>query len=245
MSIIDNNLWQQLLAIAWFLLCWGGYSRYAHAKGRTTPCLASVLHLYREDWMRRMLLRDNRIADASVIGNLERNASFFASSTLIILAGILTVLGASDRAVSLLADLPFVQAASREMSEVKLLSLGVVFVYAFFTFSWCMRQYNFAAVLVGSAPMVGERHVTEQERKAFAERTARVISMAANQFNYGLRAYYFGMATLSWFINPWFFIAVTTGVVLVLYRREFHSDVLEVMVYTQTAMVEPAKEKCE
>ena len=233
------------LAALWFVLCWGGYTRYAFSKARTTPCLASVLHLYREDWMRRMLLRDNRIADASVIGNLERNASFFASSTLIILAGILTVLGASDRAVSLLADLPFVQAASRELSEVKLLCLGIVFVYAFFTFSWCMRQYNFAAVLLGSAPMVGERHVTEQERKAFAERTARVISMAANQFNQGLRAYYFGMATLSWFINPWFFMLVSAGVVLVLYRREFHSDVLEVMVYTQTPAFESSKEKSE
>jgi uncharacterized membrane protein len=234
-----------LIAGLWFVICWVGYSRYALHKGRTTPCLASVLHLYREDWMRRMLLRDNRIADANVIGNLERSASFFASSTLIILAGILTVLGASDRAVSLLADLPFVQAVSREMSEAKLLCLGVVFVYAFFTFSWCMRQYNFAAVLVGSAPMVGERHVTEQERKAFAERTARVISMAANQFNYGLRAYYFGMAMLAWFISPWFFMAVTTGVVLVLYRREFHSDVLDVMVYTSTPLAEPAKEKTE
>ncbi|HLA30806.1 MAG TPA: DUF599 family protein [Pseudomonas sp.] len=245
MGFIDHHLGQQLAAIAWFLLCWGGYSRYAQFKGRTTPCLASVLHLYREDWMRRMLLRENRIADANVIGNLERNASFFASSTLIILAGILTVLGASDRAVSLLADLPFVQAASREMSEVKLLGLGMVFVYAFFTFSWCMRQYNFAAVLVGSAPMMGERHVTEQERKAFAERTARVISMAANQFNQGLRAYYFGMAILAWFINPWLFMLVSAGVVLVLYRREFHSDVLEVMVYTQTPAFEPPKEKSQ
>jgi uncharacterized membrane protein len=244
MSFNDYYL-PHLLAVVWFVICWVGYTRYAQAKGRTTPCLASVLHLYREDWMRRMLLRDNRIADANVIGNLERNASFFASSTLIILAGILTVLGASDRAVSLLADLPFVQAASREMSEVKLLCLGVVFVYAFFTFSWCMRQYNFAAVLVGSAPMIGERHVTEQERKAFAERTARVISMAANQFNQGLRAYYFGMATLAWFINPWFFMIVSTGVVLVLYRREFHSDVLEVMVYTQTPTFDPPKEKNE
>lgn len=244
MSFNDYYL-PHLLAVVWFVTCWVGYTRYAQAKGRTTPCLASVLHLYREDWMRRMLLRDNRIADANVIGNLERNASFFASSTLIILAGILTVLGASDRAVSLLADLPFVQAASREMSEVKLLCLGVVFVYAFFTFSWCMRQYNFAAVLVGSAPMIGERHVTEQERKAFAERTARVISMAANQFNQGLRAYYFGMATLAWFINPWFFMMVSTGVVLVLYRREFHSDVLEVMVYTQTPTFDPPKEKNE
>ncbi|MBU3054879.1 MULTISPECIES: DUF599 domain-containing protein [Pseudomonas] len=234
-----------LLAIFWFLVCWIGYTRYATWKGRDTPCLASVLHLYREDWMRRLLLRDNRIGDANVIGNLERNASFFASSTLIILAGILTVLGASDRAVSLLADLPFVQAATREMSEIKLLGLAMVFVYAFFTFSWCMRQYNFAAVLVGSAPMVGERHVTEQERKAFAERAARVISMAANQFNFGLRAYYFGMSMLAWFINPWFFMLITAGVVVVLYRREFHSDVLEVMVYTQTPAAEPLKEKSE
>ena len=105
MSFIQNNL-GNLLAVCWFAICWGGYTRYALWKGRDTACLASVLHLYREDWMRRMLLRDNRIADASVIGNLERNASFFASSTLIILAGILTVLGASDRALSLLADLP-------------------------------------------------------------------------------------------------------------------------------------------
>ncbi len=245
MFMIDAKFWPHMLAAVWFVVCWVGYTRYAQAKGRTTPCLASVLHLYREDWMRRMLLRDNRIADANVIGNLERNASFFASSTLIILAGILTVLGASDKAVSLLADLPFVQAATREMSEVKLLCLGVVFVYAFFTFSWCMRQYNFAAVLVGSAPMIGERHVTEQERKAFAERTARVISMAAHQFNQGLRAYYFGMATLAWFISPWFFMLVTTGVVLVLYRREFHSDVLEVMVYTQTPTFDTTKEKNE
>ena len=244
MSISDPYV-PHILAGLWFVICWAGYTRYAQRKGRDTPCLASVLHLYREDWMRRMLQRDNRIADANVIGNLERNASFFASSTLIILAGILTVLGASDRAVSLLADLPFVEPVSRGLSEFKLLCLGVIFVYAFFTFSWCMRQYNFAAVLVGSAPMVGERYVTEQERKAFSARTARVISMAANQFNFGLRAYYFGMATLAWFISPWFFMLVSTGVVVVLYRREFHSDVLQVMVYTPTPSIESAKEKGE
>ncbi|WP_434458572.1 DUF599 family protein [Stutzerimonas urumqiensis] len=236
------HLWPHLLAVVWFVLCWAGYTRYAGWRARDTACLASVLHLYREDWMQRMLLRDNRIADANVIGNLERNASFFASSTLIILAGILTALGASDRAVSLLADLPFVQPASRGLSEVKLLCLAIVFVYAFFTFSWCMRQYNFAAVLVGSAPMVGERNVSDLERKAFAQRTARVISMAANQFNFGLRAYYFGMSVLSWFVSPWFFMVVVTGVVLILYRREFHSDVLSVMVYTPTLSSEAIKE---
>src|SRR5690606_13881755 len=113
-------------------------------------CLASVLHLYHEDWMRRMLLRDNRIADANVIGNLECNASFFASSTLIILAGILTVLGASDRALSLLADIPFVQQASLGLSEIKLLFGVNLFVYRFLTFLVCERQYVDSAVLGGS-----------------------------------------------------------------------------------------------
>lgn len=239
---VPSHLLPHLIAVLWFVMCWAGYTRYASWRGRDTACLASVLHLYRQDWMRRMLLRDNRIADANVIGNLERNAGFFASSTLIILAGVLTALGASERAVSLLADLPFAQPVSRGLSEIKLLALAVVFVYAFFTFSWCMRQYNFAAVLVASAPMAGERNVSDLERKSFAERAARVISMAANQFNFGLRAYYFGMATLAWFIHPWFFMVVTTGVVLVLYRREFHSDVLEVMVFTPTLPVDSPKE---
>jgi len=241
MSLSDPNL-PHLIAVLWFILCWVGYTRYASWRARDTACLASVLHLYREDWMQRLLMRDNRIADANVIGNLERNASFFASSTLIILAGILTALGASDRAVSLLADLPFAQLVSRGLSEIKLLCLAVVFVYAFFTFSWCMRQYNFAAVLVASAPMVGERNVSDQERRAFADRAAQVISMAANQFNFGLRAYYFGMATLAWFVHPWFFMLVTAGVVLILYRREFHSDVLEVMVFTPTSPAEAPRE---
>lgn len=195
--------------------------------------------------MRRLLMRDNRIADANVIGNLERNASFFASSTLIILAGILTVLGSTERAVSVLAGLPFVQEVSREMSEIKIISVALVFIYAFFTFSWCMRQYNFSAMLVGAAPMISERNVTEQERRAYAERTARVISMAANQFNLGLRSYYFGLATLAWFINPWFYMLATAGVVVVLYRREFHSDVLGVMVYSPTPLGEPSKDKGE
>ena len=242
---MSSHALHNVIAIIWFIVCWVGYTRYAIWKGRDTPCLASVMHLYREDWMRRLLMRDNRIADASVIANLERNASFFASSTLIILAGVLTVLGSTERAVSILADLPFVQSATRGISEVKLLSIALVFIYSFFTFSWCMRQYNFAAMMVGAAPMISERNVTEAERRAFAERTARVISLAANQFNLGLRSYYFGLATLAWFINPWVYMLATAGVVFVLYRREFHSDVLEVMAYSPAPLGEPARDRME
>ena len=89
--------------------------------------------------------------------------------------------------------------------------------------------------------MVAERTASEQERKVFTDRTARVISLAAHQFNQGLRAYYFGLSMLAWFIHPGLFMLATTGVVLVLYRREFHSDVLEVMLYTNAGQEPPQK----
>jgi len=246
-SIPDaGSLWINLFAISWFLLCWVGYTYYAQHKGRDTACLASVLHLYRRDWMNRLLLREQRMSDASVIGNLERNTSFFASSTLLILAGLITVLGATDRAQNLLHELPFVAPVSREISELKLLVLMAIFVYAFFTFSWGMRQYNFASVLLGSAPLLGEKNVTEAEKKAYADRMARVISLAGNEFNLGLRAYYFALGTLTWFINPLLFIITTAGVVWVLYRREFHSDVLDIMMFSPAPIAPPApQEKIE
>ena len=52
------------------------------------------------------------------------------------------------------------------------------------------------------------------------------MGLAAETFNDGLRAYYLSFAAVAWFISPWAFIAATATVLWVLYRREFHSEVL-------------------
>ena len=114
------------------------------------PCLSNTLDLYREDWMRVMLRRENRISDASVVGNLERNGAFFASSCLLILAGIITALGYTSEAMEVFATLPFSVVPNRAIWELRLVVLLVVFVYAFFKFTWSMRMYNFVSVMVGS-----------------------------------------------------------------------------------------------
>jgi uncharacterized membrane protein len=41
-----------------------------------------------------------------------------------------------------------------------------------------------------------------------------------------LRSYYYALAVVAWFIHPMVFIAASTLVVVVLYRREFQSDAL-------------------
>jgi len=216
------------LALLWFLLCWVGYTAYANLASRKRISLASVLAEHRKAWMLALLKRDNRVGDASLLSNLERNVSFFASSTLFILVGLVAVLGSGEKVMSVSARLPFNVGVGEHAWEAKLIILLVLFIYAFFKFSWSLRQYGFASVLIGRAPLMSE--ISSEEAETFARESSQVISRAAFAFNYGLRSYYFGLAYLVWFLNPWAFMVATAWVVVVLYRREFRSNVLKALV---------------
>ena len=67
-------------------------------------------------------------------------------------------------------------------------------------------------------------------REAFADKAGRVVGMAAETFNDGLRGYYFAFAVIGWFFSPIVFMVATTGVVFILYRREFTSEALGVLM---------------
>ena len=64
---------------------------------------------------------------------------------------------------------------------------------------------------------------------AFANLAAEVSTNASKDFNQGLRAYYFSLAALGWFVGPWVFMAATTLVVIVLYVREYRSSALHTL----------------
>jgi len=216
----------ELAALLWFFACWVGYTLYSRRRAVDRPCLSNTLDLYREDWMRTMLRRENRMPDASVVGNLERNGAFFASSSLLILAGIITALGYTSEAMEVFATLPFSVVPSRELWELRLVVLLVVFVYAFFKFTWSMRMYNFVSVMVGSAPVPGDTKVSPAAKEAFARSAGRVCNLAGDAFNLGLRSFYYALAVVAWFFHPVALIVASTVVVIVLYRREFCSDAL-------------------
>jgi uncharacterized membrane protein len=215
------------LAIAAFFLFWIGYGRYSEklSAGRTN--LVSVMADRRQAWMEQMLIRDNRLIDIQILRSLGSSASFFASTSILVLAGLIAVLGATDKAIEILRDFPFSIVVSRELWEVKVLTLIVVFIYAFFKFAWAMRQLNYCSIMVGS---VGSGdNVTGNDRER-AKNAANVATIASTHTNRGIRAYYFGLALLAWHIHPFALMASTLTVVLVLYRREFHSRILRLIV---------------
>lgn len=217
--------WADWLAVALFFGGWWGYASWARRHGQRRPSILASTNAWRRRWMLQATHRENRIVDSAVVQTMSASPAFFASTSILIIGGLLAALGGSERASELVHELPFAARTSALVFDLKLALLAAVFVYAFFRFTWSIRQYSFGAIIVGAAPEAST-FADEDQRQAFASRAGRVMALAAESFNDGLRAYYLSFAAVGWFFSAWAFVAGTAAVIWILYRREFHSEVL-------------------
>ena len=75
-----------ILSLAWFVAVWVGYTWYADRGALRTHSLRAVMHAHRQEWMRQMVLRDNRVADVNILRNLlqGRRPAHDAVQTLVL-----------------------------------------------------------------------------------------------------------------------------------------------------------------
>jgi uncharacterized membrane protein len=217
------------LALAFFIAGWSGYAMFAHRRGQTRASILATTNVYRLRWMRQAIHRDPRMLDGIITQSLSETPSFFCSTTIIIIGGLIALLGTTDKAAELVRDFPFAQSTPMLVFEFKILVLIAIFVYAFFRFSWSMRQYTFVALMIGALPPAEMLATQPDEAEAMARRAATMTGLAAETFNDGLRAYYFSFAAMGWFFSPLALVLATLLVVFILFGREFRSEVLAVM----------------
>jgi uncharacterized membrane protein len=217
------------LALIWFIVAWIGYAVFAKRRAESAGSLLATTNRYRRLWMLQTTRRDNRVVDGVVVQNLSTSPSFFASTTILIIGGLLAVLGTSEQAIQLVREIPYAAKTTTIVFDIKLLLMIVIFVYAFFRFTWSMRQYTFGALLIASAPDDKVFEAGIASREEFADRAARVVGLAAETFNDGLRAYYMSFSAVLWFFSPLAFAIGVAVIVFLLYRREFHSEVLAIL----------------
>lgn len=210
-----------LLAFACFAVAIVGYHIVSGWPSMERRSIVGAVQVQRIRWMRNMATRDQRIVDAHLLGGLSQGNAFFASTSALIVGGLSAMMGSGEKVQALLEQLPHVAKSSPALFELKLLLLIGIFVYAFFKFAWAFRLSHYAAIMIGSTPLLddGNKDVCESH----ALRTARLIGIAAEHANGGLRSYYYAVAAMTWFFHPLALIAGTTWVILVLVRRDFFS----------------------
>jgi len=219
-SLID------LIALCWFITLWAGYSMTIDKLIKGSHSLSARMHLYRVQWMHTSLKRENRIIDINIINSISQSTSFFASTSILIIAGFLAILSATDTALNIIRDLPFATQPTLPIWYTKVSLMIILFVYAFFKYTWSMRQLNYAAVLIGAMPL---GPIDVNQPSPLARQAATIVTMAGRHMNRGLRTYYYAIAALCWFISPWLFMIASGIVVWVLYRREFSSDIVQIL----------------
>ena len=225
--------WQDWAAVVVFLVAWIGYAIFARSQSKQNHSLLVLTNRERRRWMLASTYRENRVFDGVITQTLSASPSFFASTTILIIGGVIAMLGTTEKASELVREIPFAARTSALIFDLKLFLLLGIFIYAFFRFTWSLRLYSFGALLVASAPDANEfaklNEHADTHRVAFADKAGKVMGMAAETFNDGLRAYYMSFAVVAWFFSPLAFGIATAAVLFVLYRREFKSDVLGVL----------------
>jgi uncharacterized membrane protein len=224
-----------LIALAWFFVCTVAYNVVTGQGPMARHSLIGAIQTQRFRWFANMARRGDRVVDILLVSNLAAGNSFFASTSIIMLGVLASLLGSGARAQAILDKLPFAVPAAPGLWDMKIVLLITIFVYAFFKFAWAFRLGHYSMIMVGATPF--STHEPNADCADAAERAAKLAGIAAEHSNLGLRAYYFAMAALGWFFSPLIFIITTTIVMLIITRREYFSRSLAIISNEKTRTI--------
>jgi len=229
-----------LLALIFFLIAWLGYGSFLKWKDSHLQGVTTAMIDHRRAWMDALLARDMKDADIAIVGHIMSTAAFFASTTVVVIGALLGVI------ITLGRNLPagpstLLAIAPPTPFEVKIVLIIVVAVYAFQSFTWAIRQANFAAVTMGAAPPAVS---TDSElRNRLAVSMGNIITGVAESYDSGMRAYYFALSAVTWIVSPVLFLLTTAGVLALLLHRQTKSRTALALKKITSARSEVARSK--
>jgi uncharacterized membrane protein len=205
-----------LLGTLFPLICWLVYGWGVRLIEMRRPSLSVIMSIQRRRWVANATRRESPL-DAILSGNLMQSVSFLASTSVLLILAVFTGFGQIEALQESLAAVSLGTPYTIPEMQVHLVVMLGIFVLAFFAFTLALRQFNLFCIMLGAI----DHDVTTSEEEIDA--IAQLNSLAARNFNNGLRAFYFSIASVAWFAASWLAIAASVATVLFLIHREFFS----------------------
>jgi uncharacterized membrane protein len=187
-------------ALLFNVLAFVGYRLHQSRRARLEPVttLQSQQAVVRAEWVAELLRSGNAILGVQTLRNAMMAALFFASNTMFLVIGTLT-LTAQDHLGAVWAGLD-TSSRTQSLTQTKLLLILLTLLFAFFCFTSAIRMFAHAGVSIGNAASQPEA-VTAQ------------IDTAWRYQGLGVRCYYFAAPMLFWLFGPlWFVIAAACAI---------------------------------
>ncbi|WDR04489.1 DUF599 domain-containing protein [Devosia rhodophyticola] len=198
------------------LLCYFVYNVGVPWIEKLRPSLSVIMNMQRRRWVANAARRDNPF-DAILSGNIMGSVSFMASTAVLLVLAVFAVFGQMAPLMEALASISTERIYSVNEVQLHLAVMLAMFALAFFSFTLSLRQFNHFCIMLGALNRDTDPAPEE------IDSIAKVNALGAQNFNSGIRAYYFSVATVAWFAAEWLAILTSLLTVLLLIHREFFS----------------------
>ncbi len=199
------------------LLCYLAYNIIVPQIEKVRPSLSSIMNMQRRRWVANASRRESPF-DAILSGNIMGSVSFLASTAVLLILAIFAVFGQVPALMTALGELSLERTYTALDVQLHLVVMLAMFVLAFFAFTLSLRQFNHFCIMLGAIDH--DTPLTDDEIDAITAMNA----LGARNFNSGIRAYYFSVATVAWFVSEWLPLAACLATIIILAHREFFSS---------------------
>ncbi|MBI5815067.1 MAG: DUF599 domain-containing protein [Nitrospinae bacterium] len=173
--------------------------------------IQSVNFKARALWVERIMKSgEDGVLAVQTLRNSTMAATLMASTSVILVIGVLTLSGQGDKLgatwhVLNPGDI------SAEIWLLKLIMVLLCFFTAFFSFSLSVRMFNHVGYLINVPLSMGQSLIS-------AEYVAVYLNQAGKYYSVGMRAFYFSVPLIFWLFGPQFMLSATIALIVALYR---------------------------
>ena len=190
------------------------YHAYLRRKVRKDPTytVQAINKIARTAWVETLMgLGRPEVIAVQTLRNSTMAATFLASTSVLLIIGVLTLSGEGDKLGSTWHVLNTYGANHLGLWLIKIIFLLLDLFAAFFSFSMAIRVYNHVGYLINVPTTLNYKSITPQH-------VAAHLNIAGMYYSLGMRSYYFSVPLVFWLFGPLFMLLSTFILIFVLYK---------------------------
>ena len=199
-------------AVSFSLL--SAYHLFIAYKTRKNPAytVQAVNTIARTAWVENIMQNKGlEVLAVQTLRNSTMAATFLASTAILLIIGVLTLSGQSDKMVGTWHALNIAGTIHADLWLSKLLFILLDLFIAFFSFTMSIRVFNHVGYMVNVPIALNHKMISPAH-------VATHLNRAGKFYSLGMRAYYFMVPLVFWLFGPHFMFISTIGLLVVLYR---------------------------
>jgi uncharacterized membrane protein len=177
-----------------------------------TYTVQAVNKIARTAWVETIMGDEkNAVLAVQTLRNSTMAATFLASTSVLLIMGVLTLSEQGQRIDSTWHALNVAGTTSPSLWVIKLIMLLLDLFVAFFSFAMAIRIYNHVGFMINVPVRLEHKMITPAH-------VATHLNRAGHFYSIGMRSYYFLVPLVFWLFGPHFMVVSTLVLLATLYR---------------------------